>query len=235
MRLRRRYVEKKLGSDLILWVDPSKIEYGVDTQFPNIKELKERMVKLCDPIPFGRGLASLANKMICRCDSFLIKPENYRSALLIEDLIHYQKVKDIIANRHQFERSLWYRMLTDELAAKGYAHHKKLKFFNKQDIACFFKEYVLGLIESMELEGFNYQKGPEYGVALIAGDGSLHKSGSGNHRFYIAKIVGVKSYPLKIGGVHQEWFNRYVHDNKNILMKLRESLKTVEERYRPTY
>jgi hypothetical protein len=74
MRLTKRYIEKKLCNDLILWVDPSKIEYGVGTKWPNTKELQRRVTRGCASIPFGGRVASFIIKIIRRYDSFLISP-----------------------------------------------------------------------------------------------------------------------------------------------------------------
>lgn len=231
MILTKRYVDKKLGSALILWIDPSKIKFGVGTKWPNSKDLQKKITRLGASIPFGEKPAHYANKIIRRYDSFLITPENYREEKLIEKMGNYPKVRDALENRQRIEQSVWYRQLTDELEAKGYARHKRIRLYDKQDIDRFFRDYVLGLIETMESKGYDLDKGAEYGTALVAKDGALHKSGSGYHRFYVARIVGVKSFPVKIDGVHPEWFDRHVGDKKN-LIKLATALKTVEERYR---
>lgn len=232
MLFTKNSVARKLGPDLILWVDPRKIKYDVGTKWPNTKQRQNQINQWGAMIPLGKRPANfVVNNILRRFDSFLIAPENYRPKRIIEDLSNYPKVKNAVDNRYRIDQSLWYKQLNDDLNSQGYARHKGIKIKNKQELDSFFKNYVLDLIESMETGGYDLDKGAEYGTALIDEHGSLHKAGSGYHRFFVARLVGLKSFPVKIDGVHQVWFEKQVEDKKDF-KKLGNSLKMVEANYR---
>ena len=232
MSYSKKYVWKKLGPDAILWINPVKIEFDVGTKWPNTKNQQRTIDRWGATIPLGKKPAKIVTGLVRRFDSFIIRPESYRSPRRIEDLDNYCIVRDVVDKRHRMEQSLWYRRLTAELEKYGCARHKGIRLFSRADIDHFFQGYVRGLIESMESSGYDLNKGgAEFGSALVAEDGSLHKSGSGYHRFFVARLVGVPSFPLLINGVHQAWFERQMGEKKN-LSTLGRALKRVAEQYR---
>jgi hypothetical protein len=227
MILTKCHVQKLLGEQLVLWIDPQKVDYHVGTKWPNIKHLTQKVSKIGRSVPYGRKPASLTNKLIFRCEPFTISQAYYREKTDIESLEKYRKVKDFIENRHRVEGTIWYGELMDELKRKGCASYKKKRLYSKEEIDSFFQSYVMDLVDSMEEEGYNISKSTETGVALIGSDGAVHKAGSGTHRFYVARILGVKAVPVKIAGVHKEWFDRQVGSRRR-LDKLSRELKVVE-------
>jgi hypothetical protein len=69
----------------------------------------------------------------------------------------------------------------------------------------FFRDRVFDLIDSMAVHGFSIGKGSHFGTALVGRDGTLHESGPGNHRFYVASLLGVSPFPIQVAGVDQDW------------------------------
>jgi hypothetical protein len=230
MILTRRYIKRHFGEKLILWVNPRKITYDAGTKVPNIDDLRKKIEKVSTRIPRGDRINKFIQKKLQRINPYLIHPKKYQPVKKIESLGKYQKVEDFIQNRSTIEQSYWYRMLIEELETKGAAFHKKIRLKNKSEIDQFFQNYVIDMIESMESHGYVPEKADDVGTALINESGDLHKAGSGNHRFYVARIVGVESVPMEISGVHRNWFKKTI-GNKNNLDKLPEQLRIVEEKY----
>ena len=57
----------------------------------------------------------------------------------------------------------------------------------------------------MMAHGYIGSKASDLGTAFIAADGSIMKSHAGNHRFSVARILGVPLIPLEILGAHAAW------------------------------
>jgi hypothetical protein len=53
--------------------------------------------------------------------------------------------------------------------------------------------------------GYDVDRAPEAGEVIIDANGRLLKSSSRNHRFAIARIIGLSSIPLEIVGAHEDW------------------------------
>ncbi|MEH6725025.1 MAG: hypothetical protein V7703_02625 [Hyphomicrobiales bacterium] len=119
-------------------------------------------------------------------------------------------MKNIIAHRDDYKQSQWYSDLLSDLTERGFAKHKKIVMASKSDIDHFMESYVLSLIDSLERDGFDFTKGGGIGRALISEDGSIHKSSSGRHRFYVARVLGINPIPVRIAGVHEDWYRKHV-------------------------
>nr|WP_306267793.1 hypothetical protein [Pararhizobium sp. IMCC3301] len=89
---------------------------------------------------------------------------------------------------------------------------------------------MLRLITSLEQEGYDVGKGKDYGTALIGKDGSIHKSASGDHRFYFARVLGIKPVPLAISGVHEDWYLKNVGSGLHPRL-LKQQLRAIGRRY----
>jgi hypothetical protein len=226
MYLTRRYVERQLGSNLMLWIDPARITYDAG-QVRRVLRFTDYVLR---PLPFGRYPATLVNRIALRYEPFLITPNDYKVRRSITAIYKYKKIEDFIANRRCVDKSIWYRAMMSELSRRGFARHKGLIFASKEDVEQFFRDYVLDLVESMANEGYVLQKGRDIGAALIGDDGSIHKTNSANHRFYVARIIGTKPFPIKVIGIHRAWFHRHA-GKKAGLDKVTELLKGVEERF----
>ena len=98
---------------------------------------------------------------------------------------------------------------------------------SEAEIRTFLNEYALNLIRTMESSGYDLEKGSEIGTAHIDRDGRLVKSGSATHRFCVARIVGVKRFPLRVVGIHEDWARAAASPGKQLsldqlVVKLRE-------------
>jgi hypothetical protein len=74
--------------------------------------------------------------------------------------------------------------------------------------------------------------GPDPGAAASDGAGRLHKSGSGHHRFYVERPVGVQTFPLLVSYVARGWAAvRGIPRTRSGLDELTGTLREVEQRY----
>jgi len=58
----------------------------------------------------------------------------------------------------------------------------------------------------MSQSGYCLEKGADIGTVLINRDGKLDKAGSGDHRFYVARVLGLQRFPVCVVGVHHDWW-----------------------------
>ena len=101
---------------------------------------------------------------------------------------------------------------------------------SQNEIDAFFRDYVLGMIESLKRTGYDPVRGGAPGTALIGPDGDLHKADSGNHRFCTARLLGVTGVPVAISGMHEDWFAAHVGSHMNVT-RLREALAEITKRF----
>ncbi|MCG5548895.1 hypothetical protein [Halorhodospira halochloris] len=86
------------------------------------------------------------------------------------------------------------------------------------------------LIESMAKEGYREDLAPEHGTVLVGEDGQLYKTGGGSHRFYVARELGVKSVPVTVASVHEDWLRAQgVVPNRLALRELPEMLQSLKQ------
>ncbi|HSF95832.1 MAG TPA: hypothetical protein VLA52_12475, partial [Thermohalobaculum sp.] len=98
------------------------------------------------------------------------------------------------------------------------------------EIEAFLRDYVLDLVASMEHRGYDVEKGGEFGSAQIGADGQLVKSGSGTHRFCVARLLGLTRFPLRVVGIHAGWAAGV--EGGLTVAELGKRLKEIGERYR---
>ena len=228
-RLTEHRVQKDLGTRLVLWINPANIEYSVGTRLPNIKTSILTGKRIARLLPGGALLASLQKRVLLQMNSFLIEAEQYKRPTALQATTTYRKIEDLLDNQLQPQHSIWYLELSEELKNQGYARHKGFIFKSHAEILSFFHNYVFVMIETMRQNGFIVTNG-DIGFAVIDECGIIHKASSANHRFCIAKLLGIHRFPLRIAGVHRDWFDQQVTDIKN-LDRLAEKLAEVESQF----
>lgn len=127
---------------------------------------------------------------------------------LITDVDKYLLMKDFVDNLPSFHDSLWYKDLIEKYTRYGIATHKKLYMYSVSDIETFFVQYAIPLARSLSISGYKYNIGDEVGSIAIDRNGSIHKAGSGTHRFFLSKILGVRQVPVQVTFVHTEWLRK---------------------------
>src|SRR5690606_9032347 len=69
----RRYVEMRLGDELILWINPRSIDFDVGTKWPASRQLEDKIIGLL-PAPFTRNLI---RPLLHQLEPFVIPPWCY--------------------------------------------------------------------------------------------------------------------------------------------------------------
>lgn len=224
----RRYVESKLGDRLVLWINPTTIDCDVGTKWPVSRHMERRTIGRL-PQSVTRGLL---RPVLHQFEPFVVPSRYYGDPKTIESIEKYRKVEEFIRNGNNIECTLWFRELVDELEHCGVAKHKSLHMYSVDDISAFLKTYVADLVESMRRTGYCLAKGPDLGAVIVNRRGKLDKAGSGNHRFYVAKVLGLQRFPVRVTGVHSDWW----HEQKESCPKfgirnLPAALSDVERRH----
>ncbi|MCU0902854.1 MAG: hypothetical protein MUE83_03140 [Tabrizicola sp.] len=225
MFLYRYRVRKKLGDAAVVWINPRRMDFHAGSNQPYTLKMKLGLLRIENVLPPLRALGG--NKILYSLEPFSIRSRLLRNLTPLENVATYRKIADVIACRDDPSRSIWFKDLMADLERTGVAVHKELYFRSEEEIRAFFAKYVGGLINSMERTGYDVSKGADIGTAMIGEDGKLIKSDAGNHRFSVARILGVPRVPLEILGAHEKW----MRDMKigRDLDKLKAVLRQVEE------
>lgn len=205
MALTQRTFLHSLGEQAVIWVDPAKVEMTVGSKWP---VGKRRVRQLSRYLP--SGVVKMLRPWIKRREPFVIPAEAFATPEPIDRTPRYRRIADLLANRDDVSRSAWHRDLMAELRETGCARHKDIAMHSAAEVDEFFVSYVLALVESLEREGYRPEAETEgyASTAIIGPDGEIVKTGSGNHRFCIAKEIGLPRFPLKIVGAHADWVAR---------------------------
>jgi hypothetical protein len=226
MLLYRHRVRREIGEGLVVWINPRRVMLHGGSNQPYTKHLKRALNRLQGAGPVFRKLAQFLDRALYSIEPFTVKGRLLRNPAPIEGEETYRKVDDFIRNRADPARSIWYDELARTLQRTGLAGHKALVFRSEPEILAFLETYVGGLVDSMRARGYDGSKASDIGTGLIAADGTVLKSDAGNHRFCVARILGVGPVPLEIMGAHEDWMR-----NKQIggdIGKLRDGLREVE-------
>lgn len=196
---------KESGDAAVVWITPSLIERHFGTKW-SLGKARLRRVPRALPRPVFNWLRG----RIKRAEPFSIPARFFDGLPRIAETSRYRLIEDLIAHRDDLRGSLWFRRLSEERAARGYADYKGRKLRSDEDILDFLATYQLGLIESMRKSGFDASKTGFEATAVIDGAGRLMKTGSGNHRFCIAALLDLPVFPLMIVGAHEDWVRRTI-------------------------
>lgn len=219
-----------LGEERLLWVDPKKVRFFVGTDEPATEALQVRINKMRQDYRLFAKPLRLLSRAIHHTDSWVIAQRYYRTLSLIETGERHRLLADLIAHRNHLQDSLWRRQLCQQLDQSGQARHKTIVLRSQNEIDAFLRDYVLGLVDSLAVTGYDPTRASDTGTALIGPDGEIHKSNNGNHRFSAARIVGCPKVPLLIAGVHEDWFARMVGPRMD-LTRLRAALRETADRF----
>lgn len=199
--LLRKNVYEKLGDDLIVWINPRNIKYYIGKNVPYI-DLPNKLFKNFEK------LSKKTSAILTAYTSFAVSKKYYGNKIALERQPKYQVLKNLINCRHDYQKSIWYQDFSLKLNSKGIVKHKKIVITNTHELKNFFENYVLDLVDSMEKHGYILNKSSQIGYVMIGQDGEIHKSNAGDHRFMIARILGVSKIPLYVKGIHEEFLDK---------------------------
>lgn len=231
--VQRSKVASRLADRLTVWIDPLKVDHYVGLGVVLTRRTDEVLRRA--PVHLRRMpiLRKALGALRPRDPPFIIATPRYRTPAPINGLDKYLLVKDLVDRGGAYQSSRWYADLRAKVERGDRAHHKHIEMRSPEEIHAFFNGYVLPLVETMRRDGYDMQLGAHLGQALIGPDGQLHKAKHGDHRFFVARLVGAERFPLQIVGVHEAWvqvagLDPRLQDSDHLARAVRE----VERRHR---
>ena len=188
------------GDRNVVWINPAKVEYSTGTKWPVGRHKLGQLNRIL-PTP----IVNLFKAAIKHREPFLIPSKHFGTEAQVAQTVRYKKVIDFIQNKENVSQSLWYQDLLQALNQNGIAHHKNIQMHSDADIQLFLRDYVGGLVNSMQTNGYKDPNSGYESTAVINQKGVICKSGSGNHRFCISKALNLDRFPLRIVGIHENW------------------------------
>jgi len=198
----KKQVRTLLGDDLVFWIDPAKVSlHNGGSKLPVTKH-RLSFLKI---IPKANRPLRPIKRFAARWEPFVIPSRYFNVGRIIDSDKRHRKIADLIANRHCPQESLWRKELMAQLASRGHARHKNMVMRTDAEIDAFIENYALGMVNALAYSGYDLRKSDEIGAAMIDPEGKLVKTGSATHRFCAAKILGLRAFPLRISGIHEDW------------------------------
>lgn len=181
--------------DGIIWIDPNKVDRFCGSKWPHCHITENFWLRRVYELNPSFSFLQMGGEWDIK-------------SKLISDVEKYLNMKDFVDHLTSFEDSIWYRNLVECYMRNGIATHKKLRMYSVNDIKSFFVDYAIPLAQSLSISGYKYENGDEVGSIAIDRNGAIHKAGSGTHRFFLSKILGVSSVPVQVTFVHTEWLRK---------------------------
>ena len=192
--MRRQTIKEKLGSRLCVWIDPSTVLDDIASKYP----VTHPMFSLSKIVPVASRLERVAKGL----EPFLIPNFVFRKRRPIVSIPKFERVRNLVSCGEHYKESIWYNHLLRRLKDNGVVRYKKRKIESVNDLDMFFETGPMDLMRSMAEHGYIVGKARDFGSGFVDRHGSIVKGYSGNHRFYMAKCLGLKRYPIEIGGIN---------------------------------
>ncbi len=196
---RRRFLDL-VGDGTVLWIAPDRVSQHFGSKWPVAHARMERLGRY-----LPKPAVDLLRPAIKRREPLRIPRVRFGKTSPVDDSIRYRKIADFVERQNYLKETLWFRDLRNELNRTGRATHKDIVMRTEDDILGFLQNYVLALIVSLRDEGFLPDHDGFASSAVIDAQGRICKSGSGNHRFNIARALRLPRFPLRIVGIHEDW------------------------------
>ena len=196
MRNALPYIGRAEGRGVV-WIDPRKVTHYAGSKHAHYHRL----------LQYGRIGATL--RVLQRRAPFLALEGDWDlKAIPLELEPKYLNVSDYVAHYPDFRSSRWYAEYAQALARKGSLGHKKFLVRSTAELDRLFEDYIAGLHDSLRDKGYVQLPGVDIGSAVVDREGRLMKVGSGTHRFFFARELGVSPVPLVVRFVHILWLER---------------------------
>ena len=184
----------------MIWIAPKSIERQLGSKWP---VGRERLRRLSRFLP--RPLVNPLRPGIRKAEPFAIPTRFFGAATPVEDTQRYALLADLQAHRDDPRGSLWYAQMMDALSREGRARYKTTAFHSEDEILGFLGGTMPDLFESIRTRGFDAAETGFESSAVIGPGGRLVKTGSGNHRFCIARLIELDRFPVTIVGADEGW------------------------------
>ncbi len=224
MYLSYRKARERLGDHIVLNVDPAAISHFV--RFPLFRI--ERILSAVSP--FARTASRLY-----RLRPFAVPGGWDRSAVPHHQHGSYRDMAEMVDCDGDFRRTAFYERFRRQLAETGHAAYKDVTITSVPQLDRLFEDRFVALVETMKRDGYDRSISQDIGRVVICRNGGLLKTGSGRHRFHLARILGVPKVPVEVSGVHTAWLRSTRSGLRGARLEhLRRALKHVEERHAST-
>ncbi len=199
--LTQRSFRRDAGDRAVLWIRPALIDHHFGTKWP---VGKARIAQLNRWLP--KPIVNAMRPGLKKREPFIIPAAHFAKRTPITQEARYKLLKDFISKGDAIHDTQWHAKLTEELHTQGVARHKDIAMRSTAEIEAFLREYVGGLVTSLRTTGFSRDVSSFESMVVVNADGTLSKTGSGNHRFAIAHILQLERYPVVLAGAHEDWW-----------------------------
>ena len=221
----------KYENELTFWLNPASIkEYvGVNYhKYPNSNTIQNARRIYYHRIPY---LHKIFDPF--KTNSFCIPNKHYKKPESVVSNENYIKVHDLFIHKIDYTKSIWFKEFYDELNNKGKIRHKLIVIRSEAELHDFFNNYALRLINSMLSEGYLKNDSEGIGNIMIGSNGEIVKSNNGDHRFFTAKIIGLKSMPFKVNRIHENFlYLNKLPNRKESIPDIIEKIQSLSQAYK---
>lgn len=192
-----------LGEAAVISIDPAKVRHFAPRQ---------TVTKICRLTSMtGREFPSLDRLAPYLPDklffgSYVLKEEDCHAVRPIEQMKQHVLVDDLLKSLPDFKKSKWYAEHLKNLAKKDATKHKGQQLTREEDVSLFFEKDILPMMAEIGKNGYDATRFPVEGRCFIGPNGEIYKGLAARHRFAMARLLGVNSFPLVVHGVHERWF-----------------------------
>ncbi|QAR32943.1 hypothetical protein EP073_05835 [Geovibrio thiophilus] len=131
---------------------------------------------------------------------------------LFRDTDRYLRISDIWENRLDLRKSRRYAELTEMIrCGRPYIEYNRNRmgiYLNTEGKVLRYLEIYLEFMKQLETHGYESSLEKDPVCAAVGRNGELIKTAKGLHRLAMAQVLGMRSIPVRIRGVHREWWER---------------------------
>lgn len=203
--LSRRVVERELGSDLVVQVNPRQLIRSTHWRVP-----KHRRPSPTAFIWDGR---------------WDLRRGDLRQGS------RYRFISDLDVHRQDLSGSEAFRYYKAQLdAGKPWRSHQKGVLLDSEARILAYLGVYLSFMDDMAVRGFDAWRGKDALGVAVTREGRLLKINRGLHRLAMAQRVGLDSVPVAVKAVHREWWDKVTAGTvgRAALQRVIEALTTCE-------
>lgn len=167
--------------------------------------------------PSGRVRRSMANRFIWDGDWD-------RGGLSFKSIDRFVLMTDIWSNKADLRNSRRYAELADMIKrGRPYTEFNRNRmgiYLNTESKVLRYLEIYLEFMTQLQAHGYDSSLEKDPVCAAIDREGGLIKTSKGLHRLAMAQVLGMKSIPVRIRGVHREWWSKTAGNETDRNMKI---------------
>lgn len=199
-----RTAQRTLGAALIVRIDPRTVDLQVTGKLPLVRRARARIETL--PAPLPTALIDVTLRAVARRHPFVLAAADYPAAWSLDETAKVARIVDLVAHLEDPRSSRWWTDHCELLGAGETIRLGGTLVTDRDGLGRHLDGYLLPLITSMSRDGYREDLGAEHGIVHVGADGTLHKANKGNHRFALARVLGLTGVPVQIQCVHETWW-----------------------------